>query len=426
MPKTFQRRHSRWYEQLLFSGWFQLLLGFALVVVLPIWIRWPEHLIDLSFSQNAWNTNITNAVAFLVFFIAVRSLRNFPGAQSLGYVFPTLAIIWLLGVAVLFFFRLEYARQVIFSSYFLANIWVLTGFFIRRKYRILKLAVVPVGRGLSLESSARAMVTYLDKPDLAGRRYDAVVADLHAIDLDPEWERFLAKCVLAKIPVFHVKQVQESLTGRVQIERLSENEFGALLPSAFYEGLKRFIDLSLVLASAPFWLPAMFITGIVIKLESEGSMFFTQERVGQGNKSFVVFKLRSMTKDSEKSGAQFAKSNDMRVTRVGKFIRKTRLDELPQFINVLKGDMSIIGPRPEQKVFVEQFEKEIPFYSYRHVVKPGITGWAQVTQGYAADADETREKIEHDFYYIKHFSLGLDVLIVFKTIHTVITGFGAR
>lgn len=422
----FQRRHSRWYEQILFSGFFQLVLGFAIIVVLPAWFRWPEAIVDWSFSPTAWNTIIVNAAAFFVLFVAVRYLRNFPGAQSLGYVFPTVAIIWLLAVAAMFFFRFDYSRQAILHAYLLANVWVMTGGVLWRKYRLLKLAVVPVGKGLSLTQTSRATITLLDTPNLCGRRYDAVVADLHADDLQPQWERFLTQCVLARMPVFHVKQVQESLTGRVQIEHLSENEFGALLPSSFYENAKRLLDLLLVLASAPFWLPVMLITGIIIKLESDGPMFFTQERVGQGNKPFIVFKLRSMTKDSEKSGAQFACDNDMRVTRVGKFIRKSRIDEIPQFINVLKGDMSLIGPRPEQKVFVDQFEKEIPFYAYRHVVKPGITGWAQVTQGYAADADETRIKIEHDFYYIKNFSLWLDILIVFKTIKTIFTGFGAR
>lgn len=425
MPTTFQRRHSRWYEQLLFNSVFQLLLGLV-VVVLPAWLRWPESFLSLTFQQTAWNSILASAAAFLVFFVIARFLCDFPGAQSLAYVFPTLAFVWLLAVAVLFFFRLEYARQVLFTSFFSANIWVLIGYFVRRKYRVLKLAVVPIGRGLSLTTSARASVTQLQAPSLDERRFDAVVADLHAIDLLPEWEKFLAKCVLARIPVYHVRQMQESLTGRVQVEKLSENEFGALLPSSFYEKLKRIMDLVLVLAMLPLWLPLMLITGVIIKLESEGPMFFTQERIGQGNKPFTVFKLRSMGKDSEKQGAQFAATNDMRITKVGKFIRKTRIDEIPQFINVLLGDMSIIGPRPEQKVFVEQFEEDIPFYSYRHVVKPGITGWAQVMQGYAADADDTRVKIEHDFYYIKHFSLWLDILIVFKTIRTIFTGFGAR
>ena len=133
-----------------------------------------------------------------------------------------------------------------------------------------------------------------------------------------------------------------------------------------------------------------------------------------------------MTKDSEKDGALFASAGDMRVTKIGKFIRKTRIDELPQYLNVLKGDMSLIGPRPEQQVFVDAFEKQILFYNYRHIVRPGISGWAQVTQGYTADVDDTQIKVEHDFYYIKHFSMWLDVLIVFKTIKTMLTGFGAR
>ncbi|MCT7655675.1 sugar transferase [Oceanimonas sp. NS1] len=140
----------------------------------------------------------------------------------------------------------------------------------------------------------------------------------------------------------------------------------------------------------------------------------------------LKFTSSAACKDSEAGGAQLAQSNDMRVTRVGKFIRKTRLDEFPQFFNVLKGDMSLIGPRPEQRAFVEQFDQEIPFYIYRHVVKPGITGWAQVVHGYASDADDTRIKLQHDFYYIKNFSFWLDILIVYKTIRTICTGFGAK
>ncbi|MDE8034084.1 sugar transferase [Actinobacillus equuli subsp. equuli] len=182
----------------------------------------------------------------------------------------------------------------------------------------------------------------------------------------------------------------------------------------------------MVLLSFPIVLPVMLITAILIKLESEGPVLFIQKRIGQKGEEFSIYKFRSMCKDSEKDGAKLASVGDMRVTRVGKFIRKTRIDELPQFFNVLKGDMALIGPRPGQKAFVEQFDQNIPFYSYRHIVKPGITGWAQVTHGYAATKDETQVKIEHDFYYIRHFSFALDVLIFFKTIQTMLTGFGAR
>ena len=170
----------------------------------------------------------------------------------------------------------------------------------------------------------------------------------------------------------------------------------------------------------------MLLTAAAIRLESPGSELFVQNRVGQGGREFKIYKFRSMAADSEADGAKLAQVGDSRITRVGSFIRKTRLDELPQFFNILKGDMSLIGPRPEQKYFVERFEQSIPFYGYRHIVKPGLSGWAQVTQGYAGNEDETQVKLEHDFYYIKHFSLSLDILIIFKTVKTILTGFGAR
>ena len=253
-----------------------------------------------------------------------------------------------------------------------------------------------------------------------------IVADLYASELSPEWQKFLAACVLAGIPVHNAKQVEESLTGRVRIRHMYENQLGSLLPSPVYSLVKRIIDVVAVLGVMPIVLPVMLITAIVIKLESKGGALFIQKRVGKGGREFDIYKFRSMAHDSEKDGAKFASAGDMRVTRVGKFIRKTRIDELPQFFNVLKGDMSLIGPRPEQKVFVDQFEEKIPFYNYRHIVRPGISGWAQVMQGYAADVEDTQIKVEFDFYYIKHFSLWLDVLIVFKTIKTMLTGFGAR
>ncbi len=427
MSNSLERRHSRWYEIILFSSFFQFVLGFAIVVLLPNWIRWGDLLFEWPLNNTEINTLLANGIAYVVSFFILHKFKRFPGTRSLPFIIPTILTAWSIVFAILLFLREEsYARQVLMYAFLLANMWAFLGYFLGRRFSKPKLAVVPFGRALELADTPHAIITVLDEPSLEGRRYDAVVADLHAEDLPDDWERFLAKCTLARIPVFHTQQLIESITGRVKVDHLSENIFGSLLPSGLYSAFKRFLDVAVVLLAAPFWVPVMFITGIVIKLESAGSMFFIQERVGLGNKDFRVYKLRSMCKDSEKDGAQFAQANDMRITRVGHFIRKTRLDEIPQFINVLKGDMSIIGPRPEQRAFVDQFETEIPFYSYRHVVRPGITGWAQVVHGYAADADDTRVKIEHDFYYIKHFSLWLDILIVVKTIRTVLTGFGAR
>jgi exopolysaccharide biosynthesis polyprenyl glycosylphosphotransferase len=255
---------------------------------------------------------------------------------------------------------------------------------------------------------------------------NAVVADFRSSDLTSEWQKFLTDCVLSGIPVYHSKNIYESLTGRVSVEQLYENDLGSVIPSLIYFIFKRFMDVLMVIIALPFFFPVMCITAALIKLESPGPVFFMQKRVGLGNKDFIIYKFRSMYNSAELGGANFVQEVDNRVTRVGNFIRKYRIDELPQFFNVLKGDMSLIGPRPEQRFFVEKFESELPFYMYRHMVRPGISGWAQVMHGYSADIDSTRIKLEYDFYYIKNFSLWLDLLIVLKTIKTMLTGFGAR
>lgn len=182
----------------------------------------------------------------------------------------------------------------------------------------------------------------------------------------------------------------------------------------------------LIFLLLPLILPVMLITALAIKLDSEGPVLFKQDRVGKEGKFFVLYKFRSMRINSEISGSKFADEDDERITKLGKFIRKFRIDELPQFWNVIKGDMSLVGPRPEQEEFVTRFDREIPFYSYRHKVRPGITGWAQVRDGYAASLESTRKKLEYDLYYVKNLSLSLDLLIVYATIKTVLTGFGSR
>jgi UDP-GalNAc:undecaprenyl-phosphate GalNAc-1-phosphate transferase len=189
---------------------------------------------------------------------------------------------------------------------------------------------------------------------------------------------------------------------------------------------KRLLDLGILLISLPIVLPLAILTSIIIKIDSRGPVLFTQDRVGLLGRSFKMYKFRSMKLDSEENGSQFASKKDNRVTPFGRFIRKFRIDEIPQFYNVLIGDMSVIGPRPEQVSFVEYFEEEINDYDLRHSVKPGITGLAQVQQGYAACTRSTIHKLRYDLFYIKKYSTKLDLYIVIKTIRTILTGFGAR
>jgi len=236
----------------------------------------------------------------------------------------------------------------------------------------------------------------------------------------------LVECGEMGVPIYHVRLAYEILLGKVPLKYLSPKLVPLMSPPFRYMSLKRALDIFLVLFSVPLILPLVLVVSVLVKLDSPGPIFFTQERVGKDGRLFTIIKFRTMRVDAEKHGAQFAASEDARVTRVGRWLRKFRIDEIPQFWNVLKGDMSLIGPRPEQAVFVERFKKEIPFYDYRHLVRPGITGWAQVMQGYAASEEETKEKLEYDLYYVKNLSFWLDYAIFLKTIKTIFTGFGAR
>lgn len=191
----------------------------------------------------------------------------------------------------------------------------------------------------------------------------------------------------------------------------------------YYEIYQRIMDILLTLIGLTIGIPLMIIFGLAIKLETPGSIFYSQERVGKDGKVFRVYKLRSMVSDAEKNGAQWAQKNDCRVTRVGAFIRKTRIDEIPQLFNVLIGDMSIIGPRPERPMFTVEFNNEIPGFVRRLQVRPGLTGWAQINGGYDITP---REKWELDMYYIENRSIQMDLMIILKTITVVLTGHGAR
>lgn len=214
------------------------------------------------------------------------------------------------------------------------------------------------------------------------------------------------------------------MRSKVMVENQSQIYFGNTgINGVIYPAVKRIFEILFSLLLLVVTLPVLLVTAIAIKLESPGSVFYKQERVGKNGKLFNVWKLRSMRTDAEKNGPQWASKNDTRVTRVGSFIRKTRIDELPQLFNILSGDMSLIGPRPERPMFTEQFDKEIPGFKNRLLVKPGLTGWAQVNGGYEMTP---AEKLDLDMYYIQKQSFALDTKIFFRTIKVVFTGDGAR
>lgn len=237
-------------------------------------------------------------------------------------------------------------------------------------------------------------------------------------------ETLLKMSLAGEVSIEECTSFFERITGQVHVDMLRPSwlifagrQRDSRLKTVFREMVHRLLGLTGLLCS----LPIALLTALAIKLESRGPIFYKQERVGKNGKTFEVVKFRSMRIDAEADGKPvWAASNDERTTRIGKFIRKVRIDEIPQFWNILKGEMSFVGPRPERPHFVEQLATEIPFYEHRHLVAPGLTGWAQIKYPYGASVEDARQKLQYDLYYIKNQSLALDLVIVFDTIKTVL------
>lgn len=259
-------------------------------------------------------------------------------------------------------------------------------------------------------------------PRLAGPVSALVVS--RSAQLSPAWQNLATEAVLRGVPVHDSRHMEEVLTGRVQLRHMLENSFGSLLPSLTYMHLKHAADFIVAAAALVFVVPTILAFSLLIRIESPGPALFRQERMGYRGRPFTCYKLRSMR--ANHNGPHFTLNEDDRVTRIGRFIRRYRIDELPQVFNILKGEMSWIGPRPEALQLAQLYEAAIPFYAYRHAVRPGISGWAAVHQGNVALVDAVSIKLGYDFFYLKYYSLWLDALIMFKTIKTVLTGFGSN
>lgn len=227
------------------------------------------------------------------------------------------------------------------------------------------------------------------------------------------------------VPIREYTQVYEEITHRVPVQHVDKDfyryfPFSRSNQNKLYLFFHRLLDVIFSIIGLAFGFILMPIVLIGNLFANKGPLFYTQERVGRNGKLFKIYKLRSMVTDAEKHGAKYASKNDSRVTKFGRFLRKSRFDEIPQFINVILGDMSVIGPRPERPVFVKELSEQIPFYEVRHIVKPGVTGWAQVNASYGSTTDDALEKLQYDLFYIKHRSFFLDISIVFKTLSTII------
>lgn len=400
----------------------QVFLGLVLCTWLPsLFFDWNSF---YQAKDQVHTFNLVISCLLVVFTLfTLHLIHRFPGITSSSYILPVLFFWFTVTYGLAEFSNLPFLLKYYCLSAVLLLSYLFILYMVKRHYEVQTLAYIPIGRAANMpEQVPSAVWLRLDTLSL-DQSVNGIVTDLHSYDLTDEWQQFIANKTLQGIPVYHHRNIRESLTGRVKINHMYENDLGSLLPSDNYMLIKHYLDCLLILISLPFTLVLGILAAIAIKIEDGGKIFYVQPRVGYRGKIMHVYKFRSMR---EQAKEVLTTNNDNRITKVGKFIRKTRIDELPQFLNVIKGEMSLIGPRAEFTKFAIDLEKEVPFFNYRHIVKPGISGWAQVNQGYATGAEETKIKIEYDFYYIKHFSFTLDLLIVFKTIHTMLTGFGAR
>jgi lipopolysaccharide/colanic/teichoic acid biosynthesis glycosyltransferase len=371
-------------------------------------------------------TIIATAIAYSIVWYCGRRLDAFPRVTfqgNIGYIAPVAAIAYATIAVLLVLLRSDYSRVQLFGSGLLAVLWMAFVAQLRARYLTRNYAVLPADLIASMPEASTCSWVDLDEVTSNGLRVDAIVADLEA-GLNEHQVTALAQAAISGVPVLDRRYIVETLTGRTPLGGLTPNEFGALLPSRQYLVVRRALEFFLTLAVFPLLLPVLAAVALAVRLDTPGPTFFSQVRVGRRGRIFRMIKFRTMYDGV--AGPSFTAAADPRVTRVGQFLRRFRLDELPQLFNILRGDMSWVGPRPEAFELDQKYVRDIPHFALRGIVRPGVTGWAQINQGYAHDPDEMRSKLEYDLYYMKHCSLWLDLVIVLRTFAVVLAGTGAR
>lgn len=393
-------------------------LGIFIIMLISSYLAWGT-LAFWRMKEGIIMVSLTFTVHIISSLIISR-LVIFPRIEHLGIVFTIFSFTFLLAISVIAITRLYYSRTFLLSFYILDVTLLML---CNRRKKKLNLGIIPFEQYEDLLKIDNINWHVLNSPKNIA--LDGIVVS--SIEkLTPEWSQYIITQKLKGTPIYYVPEIYESMLGKLPLKYFYVEFVENLNQSLIIRFIKRFFDIILASLLCPVLLLLTLVISIFIKLDSEGPVFFKQERIGQGGKVYKIIKFRTMYKDADTDRPKFTERDDPRITPVGRILRRFHLDELPQVWNILKGDMSFIGPRPEQAEIVKEFEKEIPFYSYRHLVKPGITGWAQVNQGYAVGLLETIEKLEYDLYYVKNLSIWLDIVIVIKTIKILITTWGAR
>ena len=364
--------------------------------------------------------------AYLVSCLTIHFVIKMPRFDSFNRIIVINLIVYGFFGLILSASRIHLFSRTVLLSGFIVSAVLLMGFhFLRHRLYPRSLGILPGIDIKPFKSYPYLRVTKIAIGNPKSYKLNGLIVDLNQ-DHNEKTSSFLSHLAQQQIPIYHSNGLIETLWGRIPLIELTADEIEAFVPREFYAAIKRVVDIALVLLLSPLLIVLSLAIATAIKLDSSGPILFQQPRTGRYGAPFNVLKFRSMIVTDNTDNTRFAERNDKRVTRVGRFLRRLRLDELPQMWNVLRGEMSLIGPRPEQLEFTARFNQLIPLYGFRHTLRPGITGWAQVMYGYAASDNQTRAKLEFDFFYIKHISLWLDFIIVVKTVRTIIVGSGVR
>jgi len=451
-PMTLPRRHQRalaserarhQHSQLLWG-----LLGTScLALAWVLGLGWRElGWVTVDFSRTVLACLLPYGVAAHLLYRGA----HLPAAERSGLLLVTTAVPFVLTPLGFALLQVPYSRSALLLCYLLTTLWFWLGdrwliapralrllYWHESQPRQLQTLLTQLGPEVQAAAEQRLRLVrwpahWQQQPErcppvlaVQGALGDAptTACDVPAHEL-AERRAILTTLKLHHVRLYSAQAVAEALSGRVPDSVLA-SELWQPDGNPAYDLLKRALDVTAVLLTLPLTLPLAAGVALAIRLDSPGPALFSQWRTGLHGRAFRLHKFRSMRHTAHDT-PQFASERDKRITRLGAFLRKSRLDEIPQLWNVLRGDMSLIGPRPEQTAFVRQFAEQIPSYPYRHLVRPGLTGWAQVQQGYAASTEETAVKLSYDLYYVTHYSLAMDLLILAKTLRTVFTGRGAR
>lgn len=433
---TFMMRgHTDFGDFAIFTShwaWFPILVG-------GWWtLAWLNDLYNIPAAHDRVNTVVyAGMAASLGLLVSLLSVVVFPLTVGAGF-FVVFWVLLFAGIAVYRFAYLSVSDVLLpFSQRVMivgrgANANVISEALINAKghnYDVVGFVENPIDDGMRWTDEQQTLGQIEQLPELVVKHnaHQLVVATQSPVS--DQLFNALVHCQANGVPVAWMPDVYEKVLYRIPVEHVNASwGLYALQDKPIFRRLqlasKRMLDLAIFFLSLPVFVVLLPLLALAIRLDSSGPVFYKQVRAGRGSKPFTIYKFRTMVTDAEKNGAQWAAQNDSRITRVGKFLRKTRLDELPQIINVLRGEMSFVGPRPERPEFIAELEEQIPYYSTRMLVKPGLTGWAQIHYDYGNSIEDAVMKLQYDFYYVRHWSLWMDVYIMFRTIAVVLQAKG--